>query len=118
MADNLKFDDGRFLYLDVASGVESGDPVVVGQIPGVAIIDRDTAGKATIDTGGVYDLPTSGSGTSGSGVVAVGDKIYYKDGVTPPLCKVSSGVLFGYALEGTSGSPAETIAVKLLGSGA
>jgi predicted RecA/RadA family phage recombinase len=98
----------------------SGDPVVIGQIPGVALVSEDSAGNTSVALEGVFNLLVAGidnSGTSGADAnkaVAVGDIIYYGTGDTPKLSKRADGVQFGYAL-GTvaSGATTTTIAVKI-----
>lgn len=116
MAKNRVRIDGRFLSqaaTDPATPV-SGDPVLVGQIPGVSIIDETADGNATVDTQGVYNLSVKGVITGPANqAVAVGDILYYSAGHTPKLDKDTGGVRFGYALATiTSGSTA-TIAVKV-----
>lgn len=117
MAKNMIYDQARKLSLPVSSGVVSGDPVAVGQIPGVALTDRDSSGNATVDMGGAYKLSVKGINGSGNSAVAVGDKIYFVSGDTPKLSKKDTGVLFGYALTAVDSGATATIAVKLLGSG-
>jgi hypothetical protein len=111
MATNKVYEDGRNLYVAVASGVVSGAVCVAGTVllglTGIATSDRDSAGKATVDTEGVYTVSVAGVDGSGNSAVAVGDKIYYVDADTPKLSKKNTGVLFGFALATiTSGSTA------------
>jgi predicted RecA/RadA family phage recombinase len=107
--------EGRRLFLTVGTGVKSGDPVVVGQIAGVALIDADASGMATVDTQGVYSLSVKAVDSAGNSAVAVGDAIYYVDADTPKLSKKDTGVLFGYALETIAAGQTATIKVKLKG---
>lgn len=117
MATNEINHDGRELYLAVASGVKSGDPVISGGVLGVALVDRDSAGSATIEREGVFNLSVKGVNDAGNVAVAVGDPIYYVDADTPKLSKKASGKFFGFALATiTSGSTA-TIQVLQLASG-
>ena len=100
MARNQKYQDGRYLSLAATdpSTPASGDPVLVGQIPGVAQVDEGDGGNAatatSVDTGGVYDL-------------------YYVAADTPKLSKKNTGVRFGYALEAVTAGATATIAVKV-----
>jgi predicted RecA/RadA family phage recombinase len=119
MATNRIFEDGRYLYLSVGSGVESGDAVLVGSIPGVAQYDADSDDSAVVDTAGVYDLAVTANNTSDSGsAISVGQKLYYDDGsgsldageLTPDT---SNGTFFGYALEAVSSGQDATIKVKI-----
>lgn len=110
MATNLYMDERRYIKGAATAPATpvSGDPVLLGQIPGVALTDEGEGGNAsgeiTIDTAGVYDLSVKGENAGGNSAVAIGDIIYYEAGQTPPLNKdATNGVRFGYAL-GTVGS--------------
>lgn len=120
MATNQAFSDGRFLSLAATAPATpaSGDPVLVGQIPGVALTDEGDGGNGattvSIDTSGVYELSVKGEGAAGNAAVAVGDIIYYEAGQTPPLNKdATNGVRFGYALETVGSGQTATIKVKV-----
>lgn len=96
----------------------SGDPVLVGTIAGVAITAEGAGGntstETTVATEGVFDLSVKGINQSGNSAVAVGDKIYYTAGDTPPLSKKNTGVLFGKALEAVDSAATATINVMLI----
>lgn len=81
----------------------SGDPVIDGQIPGVALVAEDAAGLTTVALDGDFTLSVKGVDGGGNSAVADGDLIYYVSGDTPKLSKKNSGVRFGYA-RGTVGS--------------
>ena len=92
----------------------SGDPVLVGQIPGVALTPKDTNNVATIATDGAFALPVKGENNAGNSAVAVGDILYYEAGQTPPINKDNvAGVRFGYALGAVSSGATTTITVKV-----
>ncbi|MEW6223185.1 MAG: DUF2190 family protein [Chloroflexota bacterium] len=127
MAKNRRRADGRYLTLNVSavngSGagdlVLSGDPVAVGQIPGVAIIDevtdatKGTVGTATVDTEGVYALAVKGVNDVPANVaVAPGDIVYW-DNALGELDLGPNGVRFGYALEAVLAGATTTILVRL-----
>lgn len=117
MATNKVFDKGtRLSYaasaLLPASGVTSGDPVVAGSIPGVALID-ETNSAVTVDHEGVYELSVKGIDGSGNSAVAVGDILYFVNADTPKISKKNTGVRFGYALEAVASAGTATIKVKL-----
>jgi predicted RecA/RadA family phage recombinase len=65
MAGNIIFDDGDQLSVAVLSGTESGDPVVFGNQPGVALTDRGDGGNpathATVKFSGVVLLYINGA---------------------------------------------------------
>lgn len=115
MATNRKF-KGVPITRDAAvvSGVVSGAPCLDGQIPGVALIDRKTDGRATIQCDGSFLLSVKGVTNSAASVaVAEGDILYHTAGHTPVLDKDTTGVRFGYA-EGAVGSGlTATISVKV-----
>jgi predicted RecA/RadA family phage recombinase len=91
-----------------SNGALSGDPVRIGQIPGVAVKDADSAQRTVIQIDGVFSLlvagidSSGGSGADANVAVNGGDKVYFDESKTPPLSKRAGGVFFGYAL-GDSG---------------
>jgi predicted RecA/RadA family phage recombinase len=99
----------------VGSGIVSGDPVMVSDLPGVAETTRDSDGNANIKHPGglVYDLSVKAIDASGNSAVAVGDKIYYIAADTPKLSKKATGSLYGYALEAVTAGSTATIEVLL-----
>lgn len=118
MALNRVYASGRTLTLAVASGTVSGDPVLVGSMTGVALTDRDSAGNATVDFGGVYNLTARGIDDAGNSAIAVGNPLYFVSGDSPVLSKKASGHFFGYALEtGSAGSNTTIKVVNLPGAG-
>jgi predicted RecA/RadA family phage recombinase len=93
---------------------QSGDPVLAGQIPGVALTNKDTNNLNTIATNGVFALSVKGENNAGNVAVAVGDILYYEAGQTPPVNKDNvAGVRFGYALGAVSSGATTTINVKI-----
>lgn len=121
MAKNRNFADGDQLSLAPTSApgttALSGDPVIVGQIPGVALKDAtDTvanSGTAPIQFDGVYTLSVKAIDGGGNSAVAVGDILYYVAADTPRLSKKNTGVRFGYALEAISSGATQSIKVKV-----
>lgn len=92
----------------------SGDPVVVGQIPGVALTAERADGTTTIQTDGVFNLSVKGENAGGNSAVAAGDILYYEAGQTPPINKdATNGIRFGYALAAVTSGATATIAVKV-----
>jgi len=113
MAKNQKRLYGRYLRLEVDSGVESGDPVKVGSLTGVAVTDADEDDYATIDTEGVYELEVEADeGGNGGTTIDVGDPIYIDSDYH--LNVDDSEILFGFALDSIdSTGDTEEIAVLL-----
>jgi predicted RecA/RadA family phage recombinase len=120
MAKNRHFANGRKLDLAATDPATpaSGDPVLVGQLPGVSLTAERADGTTSIDTQGVYDLSVKGIDDAGNSAVAVGDAIYYVTGDTPKLSKKASGVLYGHALQVVNSGATTTIAVRLVNGGA
>ena len=103
IADNVK--------LNVGSGISSGDPVVVGVIPAVAITDADANDEAACLLEGVFSMSVSGLDDSGNAAITEGDAIYLDTGVL----NVDSvnGDLWGYALAAVTSGATATINVLL-----
>jgi predicted RecA/RadA family phage recombinase len=91
----------------------SGDPVRVGELPGVALTDERSDGTTSIQTNGVFNLSVKGVDGSGNAAVSVGDILYYVDADTPKLSKKTAGHRFGYALATVGSGSTATIAVKI-----
>lgn len=92
----------------------SGDPLIVGLLPGVALTDERADGTTSIQTNGVFNLSVKGVITGPANqAVAVGDILYYSSGHTPKLDKDTAGVRFGYALATVTSGATATIAVKI-----
>ena len=69
MAKNQKLPKALHISGPVPSGVVSGQPVKVGQICGVSILDRDSNGESTIWLDGSWEVQVTGA-------AAFGDPIY------------------------------------------
>lgn len=116
MATNEIFDDGKVLSVVCSLPVTptSGAPVLVGQLPGVALTDERTDGTTSVQFEGVFDLAVEGANGAGNVAVAVGDIVYYDTAATVKINKdVTNGVRFGYALEALASGATGTIRVKL-----
>lgn len=115
MAKNRVQATGTHLSLvatDPASPV-SGDPVRVGELPGVALTSMRSDSTTSIQTDGVFNLSVKGVDGSGNSAVAVGDILYYVDADTPKLSKKTAGHRFGYAMATVGSGSTATIAVKV-----
>lgn len=91
----------------------SGDPVICGQIPGVALANEDADGGTSVALDGAFDLSVKGIDGSGNSAVAAGDILYYVSADTPKLSKKTSGVRFGYAHAAVTSGATATIAVEI-----
>lgn len=112
MATNEVFRDADHITLPVVSGVVSGEVVVVGALIGVAQIDRDTAGNATVWRKGGYRVPAAAA------TYAIGDTIYgHATGGGAVTARVglidktsTTGTVIGYSLEAkTLAAPGELV---------
>lgn len=95
----------------------SGDPVLVGQIPGVALVNEGAGGNAVTDTtiaiDGSFLLSVKGIDGGGNSAVADGDIIYYVTADTPKLSKKATGVYFGKARAAITSGATATIKVQV-----
>ncbi len=95
----------------------SGDPVVVGTIPGVAVTDESAGGNpsgyTTIATKGVFALEVVGHDGSTDAAVGLGARVYYDSGIAG-LNVNSGGVLYGKALEAVEAGETGTIPILLI----
>lgn len=90
----------------------SGDPVLYGQRPGVALTTEDAAGFTTVAFRGEFNVPVKGINGAGNAAISEGDIVYYTAGDTPPLSVKATGVRFGYAAAAvTSGATNNTCPV-------
>lgn len=94
MATNQRYTHFDHISLTVPEGTKSGDPVIVGQIAGVAQTDRGTDGRATVWLDGSYMLPVAGAVTEGQAL--------YLD--KPGQLTTSGTKFFGVAVLATNGA--------------
>lgn len=111
MAKNRVHLTGKFLSLAATQPATpaSGDPVLVGQLPGVATTAERTDGTTSIQTDGVYNLSVGAV----AGAIAIGDLLYYVVAETPKVSRTATGVRFGYALGAITSGQTATIPVKV-----
>jgi predicted RecA/RadA family phage recombinase len=93
--------------------VEGGDPVVCGQLVGVANYDALQATDSVVaTTRGVFMLSVVGVNAGGNVAVAVGDQLFI-DPATAQIDKKVANVPFGIALGVVLSGATTKIAVKL-----
>ena len=113
MATNIKYEPGWSLDLTCTNPKKpnSGDPVRIGNLTGIAIKDEDAAGKTVVYTGPfVAEFSVKDNGGSG---IDVGDTIWYHDDATPALDNVpTGGYYYGIALEAVTAEQTATIQVR------
>lgn len=100
MATNEVYEDGDSIPITVPAGVVSGNPVVVGELVGVAVNDRQSDGLVTLRRKGVFNLTVSVATTLGQPVYAV-----VAAGLVTSLNVTAAGnTRFGIALAAQAGS--------------
>lgn len=116
MAENTVYmwTKSRPLVCSQPATPQSGDPVLCGQIPGVALVHEDSNGVTTVALDGVFELSVKGETTTDA-AVNIGDILYYDSAATPhKLNKDSSnGVRFGYAHAAVGSGVTATIPVEV-----
>jgi predicted RecA/RadA family phage recombinase len=112
MAKNVKYEPGWSLNLTCTKPDKpnSGDPVRIGNLTGIALTDEDAAGKTVVYTGPfVAEFSVKDNGGSG---ITVGAPIWYHDDATPVLDNVpTGGYYYGIALEAVTAEQTATIQV-------
>lgn len=99
--------------LPVLAGALSGDPMVVGQIPGVMMGNADANNTGVMQKDGIFNLSVKGINAGGNAAINPGDIIYFTVGDTPKLSAKNTGVRFGYALDAVASGATATIRVQL-----
>lgn len=107
MAKNQRYTNALHISIPVPEGVVSGHPVKVGQICGVAQIDREADGNATVWLDGSWTLDVTGA------VASVGLPVYINSGGT--LTATATGnFIWGTSL-GTKGTGTGPLEVAPIG---
>ena len=114
MATNRIYERGNQLEYEIAN-TSSGDPVVIEDLPGVALTDSDDDDNVTVQHDGVFELAVHAhDGDTTDTAVSVGDIVYYDADATDASLNVNdSEPRFGYALEAITAGETETIQVKV-----
>lgn len=115
MAKNIIFEGHKRAQLvcsDPATPA-SGDPVIAGQIPGLALTNEYADGETVVGLDDVAEFSVKGIDGGGNSAVAVGDIIYYVAADTPKLSKKATGVRFGYARAAVTSGSTGTISVQI-----
>lgn len=115
MAKNRRYAKGNQLAVACTHPATptSGDPVLYGQLPGVALTNEHSDGTTSVQFDGVFDLSVKGVNGSGNSAVAEGDVLYYVSADTPVLSKKDTGVRFGIAMGAVASGATTTIPVRI-----
>lgn len=112
MAKNIRVEHATSYTLPVPAGTTSGDPVLVGVIPGVAITDRDADGNATVKIAGgaVVDLELASAV-----VTAPGSVLFVTSAGVVSATSAANSAVYGAALSTKAAGAAATVTVLLAG---
>lgn len=115
MAKNVIYNKGDRLAVACTQPATpaSGDPVLYGVQPGVALTSEGADGITSVQFCGVASFSVKGYNGSANTAIAEGDIVYYKAGATPPLDVDSSGVRFGVAMGAVASGATTTIPVRI-----
>jgi predicted RecA/RadA family phage recombinase len=105
---------GDTLTINLAAAANSGDPVSVGFIAGVALNKSLTSSPYTVVMArrGVFRVPVKGHNGAANTAVNIGDRVYHTAGET--FVDVDSAAKpFGYALEAVTSGATTTVRVLL-----
>ena|SRR5688500_10257964 len=109
MAKNRIYEHSWQRAVPVPVGVLSGSPVLVGAaLPGVALIDRDADGEATVQFDGEFELSVASAEAH-----AIGDIIYINAGTRVLSGTAAGNVRFGYYMTAVAGAGTAVIRVKV-----
>ena len=121
MATNRVFADGTQFsvepteHIGAETAVESGDAILFGELPGVALTDEDDD-EVTAQFDGVFELEVhgdDGSDTESATAITAGDIVYFDASGDNELNVASGETRFGYALEGVDSGEKTVIKVKI-----
>jgi predicted RecA/RadA family phage recombinase len=112
MAKNTEYEFAFKLHVPVAEGKKSGDPVLVGVMPGVCLTDRDSNGEATVQFVGAFRLKVIGKEGSENKEIKFGEKVFI-DSEGKLTKKESGNTLFGYVLKAVASGKEESVPVKI-----
>jgi predicted RecA/RadA family phage recombinase len=110
MAKNRKFESGDSLSVPVIAGTVSGGPVIVGMLPGVALVDRRGDGTASCRFGeGVYTQTVTATAN-----ITLGQPIYITSATYALTDAAGAGKqLYGHAVSTSTGAGSKSIDIRI-----
>jgi len=111
MAKNREYAKANEVKLPVPEGTKSGDPLILGGLPAVALQDRQSDGEATCQFDGAYRLSVEAKNKAGNKAIGVGDILFMKGGKLG--VNNEEGTRYGYALAAIESGKTEVIVVKI-----
>ena len=114
MAKNRVREEADGLSLPVPDGTVSGNPLVIGQLPCVAVTNKGqwTTTDATVQCDGSFLFNVVGVDSGGNHAIAVGDIVYLQSNGQMDA-NSSTGKRFGYALGAVVSGATTQIEVKV-----
>lgn len=118
MATNQTFNDGDQFDLPASAVTSpasptSGDPLLIGVLPAVALTDPWTAAdgtsRITVKCNGVYEFAVEAEG----GAIVPGARLYYDNADDGLNNSASGNTSWGYALEAVDNAATTVIRVKI-----
>lgn len=113
MTKGQLYERGDQIAIAVPSGTLSGDPVVLGRLPGVALTDRDSEGESTVKFDGVHMLSVRGWDGTANAAIAAGATVFFTSGDTPKLNVRVAGIPYGTAMQAVTSGATATIPVRV-----
>lgn len=114
MTKKQVYESGDQLSVPVPVGTLSGDPVVYGQVPGVALKDRDaTTGEATVKFSGVHMITVQGINAGGNTAIAAGATVFFGAADNPKVSARVAGIPFGTAMQAVVSGATSEIPVRV-----
>lgn len=113
MPNNFVNDGNVVDYTNAGSALSSGDPVVIGQQIGVALVDIANGATGSVAMKGVFNLPKVDAAVIAQGESVIWDSSAgeFDDNAATPAAGDVSGCCV--AMEGKGATTGETIAIKL-----
>lgn len=116
MAKNRVYAAADEISLPVPEGTVSGQALVIGDLPAVALIDRrpatdPRAGTASLDFHGAYRFSVKGVKKGGNQKIEPGKSVFLKGGELN--ANNEEGLFFGYAMEEVASGATKSIVVKV-----
>jgi predicted RecA/RadA family phage recombinase len=100
VALNRHFAEANQVSLPVEEGTESGDPIVIGELNAVALVDRQDDGEATCQLDGAFRFEVTGPFSAG-------------DAVTAAEVGGTGSSTFGHVLEDVANGETREVPVRL-----
>ena len=117
MTDKLMYQGPHVDFnLAVPAGTVRNDPVVIGNLRGIAITDRDTLGYSSVKLDAAWAALFTVEAVDGEGgnrAVAIGDRVFFDSAETIQLNRNQGAPFFGIAVQVIAGGSSAEILVAM-----